>query len=231
MDEMMNRITFFVTIVFAISLFPVELFARAGGGGGGGGGIGAAISLPFVLIYLAILHYKLGKKNREALDLLKKVSRIDPMWEKSHLKKRVEKTFFRVQEAWMERDQDKIRDCVSERLYRKHKLQTDIMMKNHEKNILSSIDLIEFFIVELLDFKDDNKDSFWVYIKGSMIDYTINEKTNNVIKGKKDEVETFTELWKFARSGSEWVLDEIDQKVQLKDLDRFSSMSEISKTA
>lgn len=220
-------VVFLYTVLFFL-LNPLELWARAGGGGGGsgGGGIVTIIVLPVVLIYTAILHYKLNKKNKEAKALLRKLSTSERLWDERVIKKRIEEVFFRVQQAWMERNQDLVKDCVSERLYQKHKIQTGQMLQNKRKNILEQINLIEAKVVEVLDFKDDTKDSLWIHISGSMIDYTIDERSHRIISGKKDKIETFEELWKFVRGPTDWLLDEIDQKVSFSDLNGFSSFSE-----
>ncbi len=218
-----------VTFSLLVLLQPLELFARAGGGSSGGGGSGGIIGiilLPFFLIYAAFLHYKLNKKNKEAINLVDKIAKIDPIWERNHIKARIEYVFYKVQNAWGERNQDLAKDCMSDRLYTKHKMQTDSMIEKNQIDNMELINLIEVRIVEAIDYKDDSKDTLWAYIKGSMIDYTTDLNTGRVISGKKDKSEEFTELWKFIRGEKDWVLDEIDQKVQITDFYKFHSKSE-----
>lgn len=215
-------------------LLPLDLFARAGGGGGGGGGIGggrgggigAILIYPFILVYIGILHYKLHRKNREAAALIDRISAADGGWNMEALKNRVAECYFKVQEAWTERDQDIARGYMSRRLYDKHKAETDQMIAKGERNVLKDIDLLEARIVEAVDYTDNSRDQFWVYIKGAMIDYKAREPGGEVISGKPHEQEKFTELWKFTREGGRWVLDEIDSEVSLDDLSSFRSSSE-----
>lgn len=68
-------------------------------------------------------------------------------------------------------------------------------------------------------------DQFWAHLEGSMIDYTIDDTNHRVVSGNNKKAESFTELWKFVRSGDSWVLDEIDQKVSLSDLKNFEAKS------
>ena len=211
-------------VIFVLSAQPV--WARAGGGGGGkGGGIINLILLPIVLIYSAILTHKVRKKNRECLALLEKLERSDPAWDIARLKHRVALVYFKVQEAWQARDQNIAKSYMSPALFDQHKVQTDQMIARHEKNLLEKINLIETDLVDVEDFTDNERDQFWVYLKGSMIDYTVNDLTNERISGKQ-EVEEFTELWKFIRSGNNWVLDEIDQKVSFSHLRRFRAATD-----
>ena len=224
-------------IVILVMVFAQLALARAGGGGGGGGGgssrggggIIGIILAPFLLIYSAILTAKLNQKNREARMLLARISENERSWDLSKIKNDIEIAYFKVQEAWMKRDQTIAKDYMSKRLFSKHKAQTDFMIEQHRKNILQNINLIESRIVQVADYKDDSKDMMWVYIKGSMIDYIINDQTNKVISGSPNEAEQFTELWKFIRGPEGWVLDEIDQTVTLDDFKRMQSFSEASK--
>jgi hypothetical protein len=216
-------------IFLLVFVFTDMVFARAGGGGGGrGGGIAGLILLPFFIIYSIILTYFLKKKNKEANALIGKIEKYDKFWDMDTIKKRVEQTYFKVQQAWMGRDQDIAKDYMSEALYQKHKMQTDAMIANHEKNVLERINLKDARIVEILDYKDDARDRMWVYIRGSMIDYTINDQTGKVKSGNDNEPEGFAELWKFIRYPHAWVLDEIDQTVTISELAGFVSYSEES---
>lgn len=214
-------------------LLPLELSARAGGGGGGGGGggrgrgnIAGVLVYPFVLIYIGILHYKIHRKNREAAGLIERISAADSGWNMESLKNRVAECYFKVQEAWTERDQDIARAYMSRRLYDKHKAETDQMIAGGRRNVLKGVELLEAKIVEAVDYADNSRDRFWVYIKGSMIDYMAREPGGEVISGKPHEKEKFTELWKFTRENGRWVLDEIDPEVSMDDISALRSGSE-----
>jgi len=207
-------------------LFPDDSFARAGGR------IGRRTSLwflvifgPFIAIYCAVITYYLVKKKKECKVLLEKIQNIDPVWSPDNLKSRVEETFFKVQEAWMERDQDIAKDYVSERLYRKHKMQTDRLLQLGHKNIMHNISLNKATIVEVADYRDDSKDAFIAHIDASMIDYVVDENSGAIIEGEKERT-SFEELWKFKRINNNWYLDEIDSDVSISDLSELMPFSE-----
>lgn len=203
-----------------------EAHARAGGGGGGRGGGGLVVILyPLLLVYAGIVTWLLRRKSREARAALALAAR-DKAWDPDELKARIEQVFFKVQNAWTLRNQDLARDCMSERLYRKHKLQTDQMIQDGTRNILECVNLSKATIVEIADFRDNAKDRLWACMEGSMIDYHIRLSTGAVAKGSKDKPEDFRELWKFIRTPQGWVLDEIDQSVDLSDLMGFKSIVE-----
>jgi hypothetical protein len=216
-------------LTVVIVLAAETCWARAGGGGGSGGGKGSwlnVILLPFFIIYSAILSYQLRAKSVACKDLLARLEKLDPAWNLDSIRHRVNEVFFKVQQAWMERNQDLAKDCMSSALYQKHKLQTDQLIAQKRKNMLENINLIEVRIVDVEDFVDNKKDLFWAHIEGSMIDYTIDDTTSGVVSGDRTKAEKFTELWKFVRVGGTWVLDEIDQKVSLSDLKPFEAKSE-----
>lgn len=221
-------ITVFCAALIAIYFLPTEVFARAGGGGGkGGGGLIGLILTPFLLIYSGVITCIVWRKNEQCKDLISKIEKIDSSWNLNNMKSRVEVAFFKVQEAWMARDQEIAKDYMSNRLYLKHKAQTDQMIRENKRNILENINLTETQVVAVSDYKDDSRDQVLVHISGEMIDYIINTDTGEVVSGEKNESASFTELWSFTRNyNNEWVLDEIDQSVGLLDLKGMKSFSE-----
>ena len=228
---MRPRRSFPVSAIVTILLLlgPEVVLARAGGGGGGGGhGKGSwlnIIALPILLIYSAIITQQVRKRNRACRFLLARLKKLDPIWDLDAIRNRISQVFFKVQQAWTERDQNIARDCMSSAIFEKHKMQTDQMISQHRRNVLEDINLIETDIVDVEDFTDNRKDQFWVYVKGSMIDYTVDDKTGSLVSGN-EKAEKFTELWKFLRIGDTWVLDEIDQQVSLFDLKKFKATTE-----
>ena len=203
--------------------------ARAGGGGGAAvaaGGCLSLILLPFALIYAGIMTWQVRKKSKACKELLARLEKQDAAWDPDEIRHRIDEVFFKVQQAWMERNQDLARDCMSAGLYQKHKLQTDQMLAQHRKNVLENINLTSVDIVDVEDFVDNRKDRFWANLEGSMTDYTVDETTNQVVKGDSKKTEHFNELWKFVRSGNTWVLDQIDQDVSISELKGFQAKTE-----
>ena len=76
------------------------------------------------------------------------------------------------------------------------KQNLDGMEINNRKNILKKIKLLNVKPVSIHDDEDDSKDLIWFYIKGKMIDYIINTKTQEKINGSTTP-SSFVEFWKF----------------------------------
>jgi hypothetical protein len=213
----------FLAVLIVLTIDPA--FARAGGGSGGGAGLLTIILLPFLIIYSLIISGLVRRKNKEAKELAAKIEQYDPSWNMEKVNKIVEDTFYRVQDAWMQRNQDLAREYMSDSLYKQHKIQTDMMLKEHKENILLNIKLDNIKIVEIVDLKEDSRDFFWAYINGSMIDYIADDRSGAFISGDKSKT-SFQELWKFVRDPrGKWVLDRIDQHI-LGDLKKFKSLTE-----
>ncbi len=77
--------------------------------------------------------------------------------------------------------------------------------------MFKKIKLLNAKPVGLQHYKDNSKDVIWFYIHGLMIDYTINEKTTQVVDGKTRN-SSFIEYWKFIKKNDSWVVDLIMQE-------------------
>lgn len=168
-----------------------------------------------------ILKVKLGKKKTESIAAIKDLSKSDDNWDYKEIKKDIEEAFYKIGIAWMERNQDLAREYISDKLYDKHKSQTEWMMVRKEKNILENMTLLGAKPIGLKDCEGIDNDILWVHMKAKSIDYTINEETNEVIEGQDNKSVRYQEYWKFIRKEDRWVLDEIRQIDDIDDLNFF----------
>ncbi|MCL5774228.1 MAG: hypothetical protein M1536_07620, partial [Firmicutes bacterium] len=81
-------------------------------------------------------------------------------------------------------------------------------------------------IIGVKDFRDDSKDRFWVHIEGSMIDYIVDDETGSLLSGDTSKPESFSEIWSFIRGEKDWVLDEINQKAGIMEIENIECFSE-----
>lgn len=168
-----------------------------------------------------ILKVRLSKKKVKSVIAIKNLSKKDHNWDYKEIKKDIEEAFYKVGIAWMERNQDLAKDYMSEKLYKKHKMQTGWMIVRNEKNILKRMKLLGATPIGLIDKVGTSEDFIWVHIKAKSIDYTINEETNEVIEGNRFKSVYYEEYWKFIRGRDRWILDEIRQIDDINDLDFF----------
>lgn len=125
-----------------------------------------------------------------------------------------------IQMAWMEKNQDLAKEYMSDYMYDKHKSQTDYMNLIKEKNILKNMVLLDSIPIGIQDV-GINSNYIWVHIKAKSKDYTINEETEEVIKGSVSRDVYFEEYWKFIRKDKRWIVDSIKQVNEMTDLDLF----------
>ena len=236
-----------LTIIFILLIIstPQYALARAGGGGSGsggssGGGSGGtsyhssgygersdpissviAIGMIFCISSAGIIIFKvkITRKKIDSISTIKTLSRKDLNWDYYQMKKDVEEAFYKVQHAWMERNQDLAREYMSKRIYVRHKSKTEWMKIRKEKNILENIKLISASPVAVKDKGGSKSYSVWIHIKAKAKDYVINEESGKIIEGSKYKASGFDEYWKFIRNNKRWILDEIKQ---IDDVENFN---------
>lgn len=246
--NLLKRVLVILLLVLIIN-GPVIAFARAGGASSGGGsssggshstsqssshinnksGVSESvmnvvfIRIPFAIVIVAIIigRVRLTKKKTKSILAIKELSKSDYNWNYEEIKKDIEEAFYKVQIAWMERDQDLAKEYLSDELYFKHKLQTDLMKARKEKNILQNTTLLGVTPMGIQDCQGTDRDNIWVQIEAKSIDYTINDETNEVIDGDNHKCIQYQEYWKFIRREERWVLDQIKQVKDVENLDFF----------
>jgi predicted lipid-binding transport protein (Tim44 family) len=120
----------------------------------------------------------------------------DPNFDERAFLDRAQTAFFKLQQAWNARDQDIARDVMSDALYERHKMQTDQLIAAHQTDVLENIVIGSARIVDVragMPF-----DSIVVAMTASMTDYTIDDRTKQVVSGDRYQ-QTFTEYWTFIR--------------------------------
>lgn len=122
----------------------------------------------------------------------------DPNFDERAFLDRAQTSFFKIQQAWTARNQDLARECMSDALYERHKMQTDQLLANHQIDVLENIVIGSAHILAAT--AGHAFDSIEVAFTASMTDYTIDENTKNVVGGNKYQ-QTFTEYWTFIRRG------------------------------
>lgn len=214
---------------------------RAGGGGSGGGGAsgggGGSSSghhsnssgrsnpisnlISFILIIIAVycssivFYYKVLRSTINSKRYLRILSKKEISWKYKNIEKQAIEAYYSIQESWTNMDMTPSRKYMSEDIYNSFMIKLNFMETSNKRNILKRIKLKDIKPVSIYDDENDDKDYVWFYIKGSMIDYIINTKTDEVIDGKTYPT-SFIEFWKFTRKGKDkWVLTKIKQKEEV----------------
>jgi predicted lipid-binding transport protein (Tim44 family) len=119
--------------------------------------------------------------------------------------------FFKVQGAWMGRDLMPVRDVLTPEMF--ESMQKDCERLRAERRI-DHLENIAVRAVEVTEaWQENGRDYVTVHFLASMLDYTIDETTNQVIAGNRSEPVKFEEYWTFVRpvGPNPWRLSAIQQ--------------------
>ena len=105
-----------------------------------------------------ICKIKVTRKNSQAKNLIAYLKKIDNDYSDEILDKRVEETYFKMQEAWTNRDTEISREYMSDSIYDLHTSKLAWMKVRNQRNILNNIKLLDFKPVSIKHYKDNSKD-------------------------------------------------------------------------
>ena len=134
----------------------------------------------------------------DAEDAIAAIKAKDPNFDERAFLDRAQTSFFKIQQAWAARNQDLARECMSDALYERHKMQTDQLIANHQIDVLENIVIGNAHIMSAS--AGSAFDSIVVAFTASMTDYTVDENTRALVSGNHFR-QTFTEFWTFIRRG------------------------------
>lgn len=207
---------------------------RAGGGGGGGGGGGSThhstssrpktvgetvlgyVLLPFAVFSSSIIFYlQITRWSRRSKKLMKQMMKRDTAWKYENILVAVSESYYAIQNAWTNMDMTPAAQYLTPELFDEFQTQLGWMEYRNERNVLENIELLKALPVAVYDDTDNSRDYVWIYIKGRMVDYTVNTQTQQRISGKPFS-ESFVEFWQFTRNDDgKWILNKILQKNEI----------------
>jgi len=205
-----------------------------GGSGGGGGSSGGSyggthhtgtgrrgsiidtiigfILIPIILFSSTIIFYvRISRRARKAKRLMKQIKRSDSAWKYNRITSTVEESFYAIQNAWTEMDMSNASQYMSEELLSSFQTKLNWMKYKNQRNVLEKIRLVKALPVAVHDDPDNSRDFAWFYIKGRMVDYTIDTDSQMVLEGNT-MASSFVEYWQYIRKDDTWVLNMILQK-------------------
>ena len=117
--------------------------------------------------------------------------------------------FFQVQAGWMRRDMDSYRHLLATQLASEYEVEFDKMKREGRINKLESIAVRTIKVVEAGS--DGLQDFVTVRFVASLLDYTVDDKSGDVVEGSNTSPVKFEEDWTWARTvGTEdWKLEGI----------------------
>jgi len=138
------------------------------------------------------------------------IRRTDPDFNPEYFKEVAQDVFFQVQAGWMRRDLESYRHLLGESLAREYEGHFAELRRKGHINKLESIAIRK---VELVDAGTDSSEDFATLLfTANLLDYTVDERSNEVVSGSMTEPVKFAEKWTWARSvGTQnWKLEGIE---------------------
>ncbi len=122
---------------------------------------------------------------------------MDPAFDPATVADSARRMFQGVQQAVTMRDVAWIRDHLAPEIYGVLQAQCDQLRGDHRTNRLEKIALTDADVTEA--WQENGQDYVTVRLVGSMLDYTVDDATGNVVEGSGSEPAAVDEYWTFTR--------------------------------
>ena len=117
-------------------------------------------------------------------EIISKIKELDSNFDEGKFLSYVRDLFVKLQYAWADRDWEIVRCFETPALYEQHSSQLQRYIKNKQINKLEGVSVNS---VRFSDFtQTSDKDIVTVIVNSKMIDYIIDENTNEIIRGDKN---------------------------------------------
>jgi predicted lipid-binding transport protein (Tim44 family) len=142
---------------------------------------------------------------------LRQIKSMDPLFGEDKFKDQAMDYFFKIQGAWGDRDMNTVKHLLTGEMFGILQEDADKMRQEGQLNKLENIAVREVNLSEA--WQESGQDYLTVRIYATLLDYTIDEKTGEIISGSKVEPTKFEEYWTFTRpvGNNPWQLSAISQ--------------------
>ena len=144
----------------------------------------------------------------DGIDQIKQTDRdFDPV----HFTEVASDVFFQVQAGWMRRDLNSYQHLLGEQLAQEYEQHFDEMRSNGHINKLESIAVRGMDIIQAGS--DGREDFVTVLVTANLLDYTVDDKSGELISGSMTSPVKFQEKWTWARptGTQDWKLEGITE--------------------
>ncbi len=143
---------------------------------------------------------------------LRHISEMDPSFNENTFKETVEDMFFKIQSGWTKRDLSGVRNLLTPQMLDIFQGDINEYIAKRQFNRLENIAVRQVEVVDAV--QDQGEEYITVRFLASLLDYTTDEKTGNVISGSSTDPVKFLEYWTFTRKvgGKDWQLAGITQE-------------------
>lgn len=176
--------------------------------GGSGGSSGGIIFLVIVLyIVFSILKKRKGAggsvsgaamTNFSDLMPINLIHDKDPNFSEDKIKEKIANLYVQMQDAWQNKKFDSMRPYMTDTLYSQFERQLDELIESDCTNFIERIAVLN---VSLSGWRTDEvHDSIVAIVNTRIVDFTVNDKTGQVVSGSKSAEKFMTYEWTLIRS-------------------------------
>ncbi len=138
------------------------------------------------------------------------IQKNDPAFDLNHFTEVASDVFFQIQAGWMRRDLTSYRHLLGKQLAEEYEKQFSEMKELGQINKLESIAIRK---IEAVDAGSDQQEDFITLLfTANLLDYTVDDKSGDLIKGSMSNPVKFAEKWTWARpvKTEDWKLEGIE---------------------
>jgi predicted lipid-binding transport protein (Tim44 family) len=142
---------------------------------------------------------------------LRHIEQADPLFTVEKFKDQAMDNFFKIQGAWSDRDLSTVKHLLTGEMFGLLKEDVEKMRRDGLINRLQNMAVREVNLTEA--WQESGQDYVTVRIYTTLLDYTVNDQTGEVVSGSKVEPVKFKEYWTFTRpvGNNPWQLSAINQ--------------------
>ena len=205
----------------------------------GGGSLGTTVFvIVIIVVIIAISGAKKGKNSGSApvrhtvsrpanLKPISEYTAIDEGFSEAEMKEKLSNLYVRMQQCWQNKNIEELRPFFTDSFYSQMEMQLKGIIDAKQTNHIERIAVLS---VELEGFtQSETEDKIYAEIKTRIIDYTLDDKTGNVVSGSKTAEKFMTYEWELTRpTGKKTVRSEETKAVNCPNC---GAPVEINKTA
>jgi predicted lipid-binding transport protein (Tim44 family) len=142
---------------------------------------------------------------------LSNIRQMDPGFDEPRFQDHCSDLFFKVQAGWINRDLEALRPMLTGEMAESFRSEFDQSKREGKINRMENIAVRSVEICEA--WQEQGSDFITVRFYANLLDYTVDEKTSQVVSGSKTEPVKFEEYWTFTRpvGPNPWKLSAIEQ--------------------
>lgn len=142
---------------------------------------------------------------------LRYIEQADPLFSEEKFKDQAMDYFFKIQGAWVDRDLSTVKHLLTREMFDVLQEDAEKMRRDGMINRLENMAVREVNLTEA--WQESGQDYLTVRIYVTLLDYTLNERTGEIVAGSKVEPAKFEEYWTFTRpmGNNPWQLSAISQ--------------------